>query len=220
MKLDNNAAGDMVDFEELTKHTYTTIARDYCTKTPSPEVRLAIIESIHWFCKYLPRNAEVLVVGAGDGRDAEVLSGIGHTPILIDYCQEMIVLAKQRLPNREIVLGDIGRLEEYFEGRTFHGVWGSACLYHLTKDRLRNTISAIYNLLRPDGVFYLNLRKGQGEQLIERPRSYPEGGPRFYAFYEQREVIELISVFEILKIVAVDPVLKEDYYQVWLRRRG
>lgn len=207
-----------LDVEAITRTTYDLIAESYCRDTPSPDVREAIKSSAHRFASLIRPNSRLLILGSGDGRDAEVFISMGHRTVTLDYSAAMTKLARQRVPVADGVLADFRWLP--FLDSTFDGVWASACLYHVRKSSLPGVIKSILTTLRPGGVFYINLRRGTDEKLDPHPRSYPIGGPRFYAFYTQSEVLTLLSDFDILEFRAVDPVLGEDYFQSWTRKPG
>ena len=204
------------DVEEITRVTYEKIALEYCQNTPSPEVRNVIVESAAEFAYFLNPESTILVLGAGDGRDAEIFSKLGHRAIMLDYCSAMLSLARRRLPFGEAVKADFRNLP--FTLSAFDGAWASACLYHVRKSSLPHVISRVFETLRPGGVFYFNLRSGVGEKLDPHPRSFPVGGARFYAFYSKSEVLDLVSRFDILKLQSFNRVLKEDYFQLWIRK--
>lgn len=204
------------DYELETRRTYDRIAADYCRTTPAPGVRETIIRSANRFIELLPRSGDILVLGSGDGRDAELFIRWKHSATLLDYSTAMTNLARERLGSGRIVQGDFRWVP--FRRDVFAGVWASGCLYHVRKSSLPGVIASIRRILHFSGVLYLNLRRGFGERLDPRPRSYPYGGPRFYGFYTDDEVMDLMAGFEIVEQRHVDPVLGEDYIQLWARK--
>jgi SAM-dependent methyltransferase len=207
-----------LDVEAITRSTYEIIAESYCRDTPSPDVRDAITSSAHKFESLLRPNSRLLILGGGDGRDAEVFIALGHSTVTMDYSAAMTNLGRRRVPAADCVLADFRRLP--FRESTFDGVWASACLYHVRKSSLSGVIKGILDILRPGGNFYLNLRRGTLEKLDPHPRSYPIGGPRFYAFYTANEASDVLSDFDILELRLIDPALGEDYLQFWTRKPG
>jgi SAM-dependent methyltransferase len=203
------------DVERITQRTYDRIARDYCRDTPRWDVRQVILASALEFLSYLEARSTILVLGAGDGRDAQLFASAGHRPVLLDYSRAMLDLAAQRLPGADTIMADFRRIP--LADSSVDAVWASACLYHIRKSSLRATLARVRAVLRPGGHLYLNLRSGEGELLDPAPRSFPSGGPRFYAFYSQAEVLDLLAIFEILKLQRYDRVLGFDYFQLWLK---
>lgn len=109
----------------------------------------------------------------------------------------------------------------------FDGVWACACLYHLTKKEFKECLNDIWASLNPGGVLFCNLKIGEGEHYIDKPREgYPGGekaqetlgGRRFYSFYELPELEGLFQQFELLK--SRKDILKEGKgaMEFWLRK--
>jgi SAM-dependent methyltransferase len=207
----------MLDVSRLTRDTYEQIAEQYCATTPSAAVRSTILHSARLFLEELSGPASVLVLGAGDGRDAEYFRSHECRVVCVDYCAAMNRLALRRLQQRVVVAGELTALP--VADRSFGGVWASACLYHLPKTHLETALREVRRCLKPSGVFYLNLRRGSGERVEPNPRSFPHGGPRYYAYYSRRDVRRLLEPFSIKRFWSTDPVLGTDYVQVIARSR-
>lgn len=202
--------------ESVTRITYDRIAGDYCANTPSASVRATIVARAQHFESLLPSSSRVLVVGAGDGRDAVIFKERGHRPVMLDYSRAMLQLAKLKCSTTPMILADMRAMP--LREHRFAGIWASACLYHVRKIHFSRLVDVLLYLLSPRGLLYINLRKGEGERMDPRPRSYPDGGPRFYAFYSEQEVLRLFERFEVVDYITQDPVLKDDYFQLIVRR--
>jgi ubiquinone/menaquinone biosynthesis C-methylase UbiE len=210
------SSSDAFSVEAITRSTYERIAADYCATTPSREARTSVLRSLDQFAHLLTPCARVLVLGAGDGRDAEILNAQGFRTVSVDVTQAMLTLARSRLGCADLVRADIRNLP--FQLESFGGVWAGSCMYHLRKASLPQAIDRIRAVLEPGGAFYMNLRRGSGERLDPAPRSYSRGGSRFYALYSWTEIELIIQDFELVARQDVDPVFAEDYHQVWLRK--
>lgn len=205
--------------EQITRQTYDRIAAEYCASTPAPRVRRRIVRAALMFERLLVRNGHILVLGAGDGRDAAIFLAKGHRTTSLDYSAAMLHLGKERLRRWSRSASVLANIKSSpFRSGVFQGIWASACLYHVRKSALTAIMPRLHDLLAPGGVLYLNLRRGEGERLDPSPRSFPAGGPRFYAFYSQSEVLSLVTSFDILDIRFVDPIFGEDFVQAWLRK--
>lgn len=89
----------------------------------------------------------------------------------------------------------------------YDGIYASGCFYHITKPEFVRCVLSYWELLSPSGVFYLNMKKGQGARFEEKPGPrYPGGvkareclqGKRFYAYYQRDELASILRAFEIL----------------------
>jgi SAM-dependent methyltransferase len=207
---------DHSNVEDITRATYDRIAIDYCRTTASYPTCRALATSARVLATWLSPKSRVLILGAGDGRDATTFLELGHIPVLLDFSIAMLTIARQRHPLCHIVLADMRCLP--FSAELFDAVWASTCIYHIRKQFLLTLFDEVFRVLRPKGLLYFNTRKGTGQLLDSRPRSYPRGGSRFYAFYHLSELQPVVRSFEVLRFEELDVILG-DYYQFWLRKK-
>ncbi|WP_276482300.1 class I SAM-dependent DNA methyltransferase [Paraflavitalea pollutisoli] len=205
-------------YEEITLATYNTIAASYATDTIFPVFRSMIEKSAALFLELLPNHNRnnLLIVGSGDGRDGWLFKDAFRDIILYDYSTAMMDIARVRLPGARYIVNDLRDLQ--FPANSIDGVWASTCLYHLQKKHLPSVINRIQGALQPGGLFYLNLKTGAGELLDPHPPSYPQGGARFYAFYEKGEVMELLKQFEVLHYQDEHESLTIPYMQIIVKK--
>jgi cyclopropane fatty-acyl-phospholipid synthase-like methyltransferase len=203
--------------------TYDLIANDY-KLTATPEMRAWEETSMKRFAEYLP-GKRVAVPGCGDGRDSRFLVSLGLETTSFDLSREMLKIAKALDPGGSYLLEDlrdIGTLEGPFDG-----IFASGCLYHLRKTEFPQFMLACEELLSPRGVFYLNMKEGQGERFEEKPGPrYPGGdeardrlqGKRFYAYYQHNELVSMLQGFEILHDQRLIP--GDGGFEFWVRRHA
>ena len=121
-------------------------------------------ENLHgWLQKFLPEEpGRILDIGAGSGRDAAWLAGLGHQVVAAEPSSEMRKEAKRCHPGAEVqwrsdrlpALRTLSR-QEPFDLILVSGVWQ----YVAKSDRKRAFRKAI-NLLKPGGVLAISLRHG------------------------------------------------------------
>jgi hypothetical protein len=108
----------------------------------------------------------------------------------------------------------------------FDGIWASGCLYHLKKRELGACIRHCYRLVSSNGILYLNMKEGRGEQFEAKPLSgYPGGerakrlleGERFYAYYTRGELLSYLNGFDVVKEDRI--VVARGGFEFWLRRK-
>lgn len=183
--------------------TYDAIAKDYKV-IATPENRAWLESSMQLFAGYLS-GKKVLVAGCGEGRDSRFLKNLGCDVTSFDLSEGMLEVAKAEDPNGNYLKHDLRELGKL--GR-FDGIWACACLYHLTKREFADCIEALWSSLNSCGVLFCNLKMGEGEQYIDRPRDGYRGGSeakeklagrRFYSFYSLSELEEYFSRFELLQ---------------------
>jgi SAM-dependent methyltransferase len=203
--------------------TYNLIAPDY-KLTATPEMRAWEEESMRKFAGYLAGDS-VLVPGCGDGRDSRFLSSLGTTVLSFDLSEEMLRIARAQDPKGSYLLMDLRDMDRLAGG--YDGVFASGCLYHLTKTEFARWLESCRTLLSSAGLFYLNMKEGQGERFEEKPGPrYPGGeearlrlqGKRFYAYYQREELVAALRGFEILHEQKLIP--GDGGFEFWLRKSG
>ncbi len=209
------------DHVRQTIATYNSIAPDY-QLTATPEMRSWEENSMRRFRGYLA-GSRVLVPGCGDGRDSRFLAALGLTVQSFDLSEAMLKIARAQDPDGSYSLMDLRNMDQC--PGPFDGVFASGCLYHLTKAEFARCVGACRGLLAEEGVFYLNVKRGQGERFEEKPGpTYPGGaearerlqGRRYYAYYQREELLRLLQDFTILHEQELVP--GDGGLEIWLRK--
>lgn len=122
------------------------------------------VEAIHgWLERFLPESSgRVLDIGAGSGRDAAWLAGLGHQVVAVEPSSEMRKEAKRRHPGTGIqwrsdrlpALRTLSR-QEPFDLILVSGVW-----QHVAKSDRKRAFRKTINLLKLGGVLAISLRHG------------------------------------------------------------
>lgn len=164
---------------------------------------LAPLESIGKMKNHLPKNAKLLDLGCGSGRDAKILSEMGIDVTGIDFCSSFIEIAKRKAPIAKFQLMDMEDLS--FSDSFFDGVWAAMSLGHLPKKTLPSVLQKIYSTLKKDGTFYLTFPKGSKE-TFESDTRYEGNCVKFQAFYEIEEIEKILNSlhFKILESAVVE----------------
>lgn len=181
-----------------TQESYQATAETFALKVAD----LAPLQSIARFSEMLPKNAVILDVGCGSGRDAKLFIEKGAQVIGIDFSQRMIEIAAQNAPSGQFQVMDIEELE--FNACSFDGVWASCSLIHIAKSDLPAVLNKIHAVLKDSGYFYLSLKKGSGEKF-EVDTRYGDY-EKFVAYYSESEITEILQAahFKILECTIVD----------------
>lgn len=185
--------------KSLTLNSYESCAKEYAVNT----------ESLHphtfaqKFMKMLPQSAQVIDIGCGPGRDAKVFQQQGLKVTGIDFSPKMIAIACLNVPQANFHVMDIEKLN--FPENTFDGVWASASFLHLPKKNLAKVFNNIHSFLKPNGIFYLSVKKGLGETLAQDKRY--ENQQKFWSFFEEQEMDALLkeAKFAIMEMEYTNP---------------
>lgn len=121
-------------------------------------------EDLHsWLRKFLPEESGwILDLGAGSGRDAAWLAGLGHRVVAVEPSSEMRKEAKRLHPGTGIqwrsdslpALRKLSR-QDPFDLILISGVW-----QHVAKSDRKRAFRKTINLLKPGGVLAISLRHG------------------------------------------------------------
>lgn len=154
------------------------------------------------FISRLPKNAKVLDVGCGSGRDSLYFYDFGLDVTAIDTSENIIKVAKEKAPEISYKKMDLRKMS--FPEESFDGVWMMATLSSIEKKDAVNALKEIARVLKKDGILYMATKEGN-EEMIEKKPEY-NNFPRFYAYYNQLELEQLLKSagFTILTSVVED----------------
>jgi predicted TPR repeat methyltransferase len=201
--------------------TYNLIAPEY-KLTATPEMRAWMAESTRKFAGQLA-GKRVLVPGCGDGRDSRFLHSLGLEVTSFDLSEEMLKIAMAQDPKGSYTLMDLRDTHRCVG--PYDGIFASGCLYHLTKSEFAQCVQSCRELLSSAGVFYFNMKEGQGERFEEKPGPrYPGGveareklqGTRFYCYYHHEELVSALQGFDILHEQRLIP--GDGGFEFWVRK--
>lgn len=164
--------------DKETLEVYQARARDYAnmveSDTPFP--------ALDAFIAALPVGGYVLDLGCGPGRTAAKMIAAGLDVDAVDASPAMIEQAKD-LYNVE---ARFSTFDEITGDGVYDGVWANFSLVHAPKSAFPRHLSAIHKALKTDGRFHIGLKTGEGEKR--------DSIGRFYAFYTEPELIELLTL--------------------------
>ena len=130
--------------------------------------RLGESKSLAAFIAELSRNAPVLDLGCGTGRDTRALLDAGFSVTAIDGSAEMAREAEKRTgtPVR------VQLFEELDDVAAFDGIWANASLLHVPRAGLPNVLARVYRALRPGGLLAASFKSGGQEGRDKLGRYY------------------------------------------------
>ena len=142
----------------------------------------------------------VLDLGCGSGVQTKLLFKKGLDVVGLDLSPKMINEAKKRVPEAKFVVGDMTKME--FTDEAFDGVYARASLLHIPKKLIPKVLKSIHKILTSDGIFYLALKEGEGEEIVEEER-YGKKVRRFFSFFNTSEIKKLLSQsgFQVIFLV-------------------
>ena len=168
----------------------------------------------------LPPNASILDLGCGSGRDAKLFTEFGASVLGIDFSSNLIDIAKKTAPLAEFQVMDIETMN--LPIASFDGVWAACSLGHITKNLFPEVLKNIHAMLKENGYFYLALKKGSDELLVNDSR-YEGDIKKFWAYYEEEELKDLLqqAQFKIIDFATIQKnhdYLTHDAFRVFCQK--
>jgi ubiquinone/menaquinone biosynthesis C-methylase UbiE len=185
---------------EKTKRNYDKVADFFEERTQEMQ-----INDIDRFIEMVKtgKNPKILDIGCGPGRDASTFVKQDIDVVGVDISEEMLNIARNKVPEATFKKMDMRNL--YFNSETFDGVWSAGSLQHIPKSEMDDLLSNIHSILKDGGIFFSDLREGEGE-ILEETNDYGEVIQRFMVYWQKDEFIQYLkdAGFEILSAKAVE----------------
>ncbi len=194
-----------------TKAVYNQIADIY---TKENEDRAHMADDIKRFASSMPKNAKVVDLGCGVGYDSRELA-LARSDLQITGIDNSVEMLKRF---HEITNGLPSTQEDMmrvnFNKESLGGVWMNASILHLSKEDGKTLLKKIISWLKPGGYLYLQVKQGDGEKEVPASKYGRSDLSRFYSFYEEDELKELLSGIGF----KVDDINKDNRRnEVWLK---
>jgi 2-polyprenyl-3-methyl-5-hydroxy-6-metoxy-1,4-benzoquinol methylase len=166
------------------------------------------------FIALLPKNATVLDLGCGSGRDSLYFKKNGFDVYAMDGSKEMIEHTKKYIGDR----AKLATFDDYTTNIKFDGIWALASLLHVPRNDIEMILNKYINFLKEDGFLFMSFKN--------REIDYDKDGRNFTCFTENTllELIKPIDKIELVKIIHTTDVRKdrpdERWISVIIRRKG
>lgn len=175
----------MKEYLKKTIEFYDTHVAEYIKKTKN----LRKVEWLTKFISYLKPKEKILDIGCAFGRDTVFFVEKGFNTYGIDLSLKMIEKARELLPEAKFFVMDI--LDLKFNDEFFDGIWCSATLLHISKKDILKALNEVKRVLKQNGVLFFNVKEGEGERIVKDERY--EGAERFYSYFTESEIKELLD---------------------------
>ena len=128
------------------------------------------------FMAALPAGGAVLDLGCGPGASSVIMAQAGLEVEAMDASAEMVRLASAH-PGVSACQAAFSDLKDE---DVYDGIWANFSLLHAKRSDFPNHLAAIHRALKPNGVFYIAMKLGQGEG--------PDRLGRFYSYYSEEDL--------------------------------
>jgi len=113
------------------------------------------------FLPLLPSGAHILDLGCGSGRDSQAFRALGFQVTPLEPGSKLAELAEAHLKCKV----DRYKVQELPYQNKFDGIWACATLLHLPFAEMELALSKLHQALKPAGVIFISLKKGEFEGL-------------------------------------------------------
>ena len=188
----------MEDSVKQTIQTYDKYAKVYADYTSEKLFQY----QLNKFISLIKKSPKVLDAGCGAGRDSEYLAEEDCEVIGIDLSEGLLKEARERAPKAKLQKMDFTQTS--FKSEEFDGIWCMASLCDIPKKETSEALKEFNRVLKKEGIVYIAVKKGEGEKIIMK-KLY-ENNPRFYSFFMEKEIEDLIksSNFGIISSTTTD----------------
>lgn len=184
---------------EETKDTYNKIASKYEKEYGNDLSDTPYIDS---FLNQVEGNY-ILDIGCGPGTLSEYIANKGYNVDAIDYSEEMLKIAKEKIKNVNFIQMDMRNIKTI---KKYNGIMLAYSLFHITKDEVKNVLSKYYDLLEEYGVMLIILQEGTGEGYVSE--NLETGLKKFINYYSFEEIEKVLNEnkFEIIEKSRKKPI--------------
>jgi hypothetical protein len=77
---------------------------------------------------------------------------------------------------------------------SFDGFWAAASLLHIEKSGIKDVLYGIRQVVKPDGIGFISVKKGRGEGIVSQTRDgWVAEDKRFFAYYQLQEFSQTLQ---------------------------
>mgnify|MGYP001175451682 FL=1 len=159
--------------------------------------------------------SSLLEIGAGPGKDSLYFKEQGLNTFSIDLSPEMIKLCKEKGLNSDVM----SFYNLHFPDNHFDSIYALNCLLHVPKKDIKRVLNEIKRVLKPSGLFYLGVYGGENSEGVWEGDHYTP--KRFFSFYEDESLKELLSEFFLIEYFELVPKVfgKHHFQSVILKNK-
>lgn len=164
---------------------------------------------IETFIQMIEPKSKILDIGAGFGKDINYFCNKNFDCIGIDFCDNFIKKSKKLYDN--VTIYKMSFLDVDFPQNTFDALWSRGALFHISKSDFKKVVKRLTDILKPNGIFYIQLIEGNHDDMIESIGDVE--GAAYYSYYTSDELIAIMNKygFQYMKEYPVNGWLNHYY---------
>jgi SAM-dependent methyltransferase len=137
-----------------------TYYNDHAASFFADTVNVDMAELQARFLAHVPAGGLVLDAGCGSGRDSRAFMAQGYRVRAFDASPALARLASELL-GQPVATRTFAHVDET---ACYDGIWACASLLHLREQEVPSALGRLWSSLKPEGVFYLSFKLGEGER--------------------------------------------------------
>jgi ubiquinone/menaquinone biosynthesis C-methylase UbiE len=124
-----------------------------------------MLKNIDKFSAMMALNGKILDLGCGSGRAMKHFIEKGFSVVGIDFSEEMLKLARKRVPQADLQKMDMRKLK--FPDESFDGIWSNFTLLHVPAREIPTVLNECFRVLKPNGIFFVSVGVGIDQEGVE-----------------------------------------------------
>lgn len=167
---------------QKTVRVYEDHVEEYIATTPHQVVGV-VKEWLDEATSGLPKDALILEIGSGFGRDADYLQNLGYKVQCSDAAESFVKLLQQQgfeVRKLNVVTDDLG-------GR-YDLVLANAVLLHFTRADTKLVLQKVNKALKNGGRFAFTLKQGKGAEWRGN-----KGAPRYFCYWTEAQLGRILK---------------------------
>jgi len=175
-----------MDKSKFAVSTYNKIADAYTKQYFNDLTDLPYIDK---FLLKLPASAKILDIGCGPGTFTQYLQQKGFEVEGIDLSEEMIKIAKEKVPGVTFRLMDMRKLE--YPDNSFGGLLVAYSLIHIPSEEIPSTLLGFKKVLKTGGYMMIIAQGGEPDKIVDEPLK--EGEKIFINFFTKERLSDFLK---------------------------
>jgi ubiquinone/menaquinone biosynthesis C-methylase UbiE len=139
------------------------------------------------FISLIPKKANILDLACGSGRDVQYFIDEGFSPVGIDASKKILAQASKKVPKGKFKLMHLDSLD--FPENSFDAAWALDAISYLTKTETKKFLATLSTILKPSGIVFISVRKGDEEKEIKYEKL---GGEKIKVSFFQKKELEIL----------------------------
>lgn len=171
---------------QYVEETYDQIAKAYTNLYFDDTKELPYFDSL---IKNLNTSSKILDIGCGPGQFSKYFSEKGFYIEGIDISNEMLEIAKAKVPNVSFKKMDMRELT--YKDSTFDAIFAAYSLIHIPSNEIDRVLIEIRRVLKPNGYALFIMQQGESDHVVDEPLA--KGERIFLNLFTKERILKYIT---------------------------